>query len=201
MNRLRILFALLISIMALQFVNAQASIGLRAGVLISKQTFENGNLDVNPESKFGLDLALITEFPLNPTVAIMPEFHWLQKGSKIEDLGGGIEESAQTFNYLEIPVLLKLTFGEEPGIFVFGGPSFGYLFTATDKDGDGNNNDIDLEDFNRTEIGAHIGAGLELGPVLIDVRYIAGFTNIANFEADDLEIRNSGFGAGVGFKF
>jgi hypothetical protein len=201
MNRLRILFALLVCIMTFQFVNAQASIGLRAGVLISKQTFKNGNLDVNPESKFGLDLALITEFPLNPTVAIAPEFHWLQKGNKIEDLGGGIEESAQTFNYLEIPVLLKLTFGEEPGIFVFGGPSFGYLFTATDKDGDGNNNDIDLEDFNRTEIGAHVGAGLELGPVLIDVRYIAGFTNIANFEADDLEIRNSGFGAGIGFKF
>ena len=202
MNRLRLLFALLVCTLAFQFANAQAEFGFRAGVNIAKQTFKNGDLDVDPGSKFGLDLALLTEFPLGPVVKIAPEFHWMQKGAKIDDLGGGLGESARTFNYLEVPVLLKLEIGEPSSFFIFGGPSFGYLFTATDKDGDGNDNDIDLKDFNRTEIGAHIGAGIALGPVNVDVRYMAGFTNIANFDLDDdFEVRNSGFGAGVGIMF
>lgn len=180
---------------------AQAKFGFRAGVTISKQQFKQGNLDEDPGSKFGLDLALVSQFDLSPVVAISPELHWMQKGSKIDDLGGGLGSSARTFNYLEIPVLLKLTFGEEAGFFVFGGPSIGYLFSATDKDGDGNSNDIDLDDYKRTDLGAHLGAGIKAGPVYIDARYMAGFSNIANFEADDVEIRNSGFGAGISFIF
>ena len=180
---------------------AQAKLGFRAGVNISKQQFKQGNLDVDPESKFGLDLALLSEFELGPMVSFSPELHWMQKGAKIDDLGGGLGSSARTFNYLEIPLLLKLSFTDEGGIFVFAGPSFGYLFSATDKDGDGNNNDIDLHDFNRTELGAHIGAGINAGPVKFDVRYVAGFSNIANIDDNDLEVRNSGFGAGIGFMF
>jgi hypothetical protein len=180
---------------------AQAKLGFRAGVTISKQQFKQGNLDVNPQSKFGLDLALLSEFELGPMVALSPELHWMQKGTKIDDLGGGLGESARTFNYLEIPVLLKVSFGDAGGVFVFGGPSIGYLFSASDKDGDGNTNDIDLHDFNRAELGAHIGAGINAGPVKFDVRYIAGFSNIANIDDNDLEVRNSGFGAGIGFMF
>lgn len=202
MNRLRMFFSVLVCLLTFQLVNAQAEFGVRAGVLISNQDFKNGELDQNTDSKLGLDLALVTEFPLGPVVKFAPELHWLQKGSKIEDLGGGVGESAQTFNYLEIPLLLKLEFGEEPGFFIFGGPSFGYLFNASDKDGDGNTNDIDLEDFNRTELGAHLGAGIAVGPVNIDFRYLLGISNIANFELDDdFEVRNTGFGAGVGIMF
>ena len=201
MSNLKSIFVLLICSMLAFSGQSQAKIGFRAGVNISKQQFKEGNLDVDPGSKFGLDLALISQFDLGPVVAISPELHWMQKGAKIDDLGGGLGSSARTFNYLEIPVLLKLTFGEEAGFFVFGGPSLGYLFSATDKDGDGNNNDIDLEDYKRTDVGAHLGAGIKAGPVNIDVRYMAGFSDIADFEVDDVEIRNSGFGAGISIMF
>ncbi|HEX5112270.1 MAG TPA: porin family protein [Saprospiraceae bacterium] len=180
----------------------RSRVGLRAGVVISKQQFDQGDLDVNPDSKFGLDLALIAEFPLGENFALSPEFHWMQKGSKIEDINGGFPESTSTLNYLEIPVLAKFTFGDEAAFNVFFGPSVGYLFSATDKDGDGNTNDIDLEDFNRTELGAHLGAGIRLGPVVLDVRYILGFSNIANIdEDDDLEIHNRSYGAGLSIMF
>lgn len=182
-------------------VNAQVSVGLRAGILISKQDFKEGMLNVDPKSKFGADVALLVEFPIGEVVAISPEFHWLQKGAKIKDLNGPFTETSRTFNYLEIPVLLKLKFGEGAGFFLFGGPSIGYLFDATDKDGDGNTNDVNLDDFNRAELGAHIGAGITLGPVNVDARYILGFSNIANYDGTDLEIRNSGFGAGISFMF
>jgi hypothetical protein len=180
---------------------AQSSVGIRAGILISKQQFKEGMLDVDPKSKFGADLALIAEFGLGEVIAISPEFHWLQKGAKIEDIGGTFEESSRTFNYLEIPVLLKLKFDQEGGFFFFAGPSIGYLFDATDKDGDGNTEDIDLADFKRAELGAHLGGGIGIGPLKIDVRYIIGFSNIADYDGDNLEVRNSGFGAGVAFIF
>jgi len=180
----------------------RSRVGIRAGVVISKQQFDQGDLDVNPDSKFGLDLALIAEFPLGENFAISPEFHWMQKGSKIEDINGSFPESTSTLNYLEIPVLAKFTFGDEAAFNVFFGPSIGYLFSGTDKDGDGNTNDIDLDDFNRTELGAHLGAGIRLGPVVLDVRYILGFSNIANIdEDDDLEIHNRSYGAGLSIMF
>jgi len=183
----------------------KSRVGIRAGVNISKQQFDQGDLDVNPDSKFGLDLALIAEFPIHESFSIMPEFHWMQKGAKIDDLTGGFEQSIRTLNYLEIPVLAKFNFGNpdgDAGFFLFLGPSLGYLFSATDKDGDGNTNDIDLDDFNRTEVGSHFGAGVRLGAVNIDIRYVLGFSNIANIdEQDELKVHNRSFGLGLGVMF
>lgn len=188
-------------------VEQKSSVGFRLGFNISKQQFDQGDLDVNPDSKFGLDLALVFDLPVNTAFSISPEIHWMQKGSKIDDLNGGFEESIQTFNYLEIPVLAKIKFGDqddngESGFFVFLGPSLGYLFSATDKDGDGNTNDIDLDDYKRTEVGAHMGAGIKFGIVSIDARYVLGFSNIAHIEDNDqLKVHNRGYGLGIGLIF
>jgi len=183
----------------------KSRVGIRAGVNISKQQFDQGDLDVNPESKLGMDLALIAEFPIHESFSIVPEFHWMQKGAKIEDLNNGFEESIRTFNYLEIPVLAKFNFGNpsgDAGFFLFLGPSLGYLFSATDKDGDGNTNDIDLDDYKRTEVGAHLGAGIRLGIVNIDARYVLGFSNIAHIEDEnELEVHNRGYGLGLTLMF
>jgi hypothetical protein len=204
MKRLKSMVLVLACLCVSYFSQAQSKIGIRAGVLITKQQYEQGNLDVNPESKFGADIALVADIGLDAdsVVFFSPELHWMQKGAKIEDIDGTFEEATNTFNYLELPLLLKFKFGGEAGLFLFGGPSLGYLLSATDKDGDGNTDDIDLEDYKRTEIGAHLGAGIMLGPVNIDVRYILGFSNIADLEDDDdLTIKNKGFGAGVSIMF
>ncbi len=182
-------------------VNAQSKAGIRAGVLISKQAYDGGMLNVDTKSKLGADLALVCDFPIGEIFAISPEFHWLQKGAKIKDLNAPFSESSRTFNYLEIPVLFKIRFGSETGFFLFAGPSIGYLFDQTDKDGDGSNNDVDIHDFKRAELGAHLGGGVAFGPLRVDIRYIAGFSDIADFESDNVKIKNSGYGAGVTLMF
>src|SRR5258706_2487906 len=123
-NKLRISFIGLVILMTSLFNAIQAQVGFRAGVLISKQEFQNGDLNQNVKSKFGADIALVTEFPKGSPVTIGPEFHWLQKGAKIKDLSGPFGESIRTFNYLEIPVLVRIHIGP---VFVLGGPSAGYL--------------------------------------------------------------------------
>lgn len=173
--------------------NSEGRFGIRGGVTISKQNFEGGNLTEDPKSKFGADLAILATLPIGDGFfAIQPELHWMQKGSTIEDING--DDVNNTFNYLELPVLLRFNFGGSAKIFLIGGPSVGYLLGG--KSGD---EDIDKDFYNELEFGAHIGAGIGLGPIEVDVRYIAGFSDIS--EVDNLEVKNSGFGAGVTLKF
>lgn len=190
--------------MAGTMVQAQAKVGLRAGVMISKQDFQQGDIGEGFKSKAGADIALVTNFPIGPVFSLGPEFHWIQKGGKIEDLNGPIGESSRTFNYLEIPILFKLNFGEGVRFFLMAGPSVGYLFDISDKDGDGSSMDLDLDFYKRAEVGAHIGGGVALGPLHIDLRYIVGFSDIADFtdiNGQDVEVKNAGYGAGVSFMF
>jgi Outer membrane protein beta-barrel domain len=182
-------------------VHAQAAFGFRAGVLISKQDFQNGDLNDDITSKLGADLALVADFPIGDGFSISPELHWMQKGAKIEAFNGTVGEISRTFNYLELPLLFKVHFGKDAGIFLLGGPSAGYLLTATDKDQDGQTNDIDLDFYKRTEFGAHLGGGIEVGAFLIDVRYILGLSNIFEDDNSELEITNKSFGAGLSLIF
>ena len=191
----KVIWLIITSIFITNLILAQ--VGIRAGVLISRQDFQNGVFDADIKSKLGADIALVTEFPKGSPVRIGPEFHWMQKGAKIEDLNGSFGENARTFNYLEIPVLLSFHL---PGIYFFGGPSAGYLLDGKDKDMDGNTHDIDLDFYRRAEFGAHIGGGIALGPLRADIRYIAGLTNILDDDTP-LKVLNRGFGAGVSFMF
>lgn len=189
-----------LSLFSFTTLDAQIKFGARVGANISKQDFKQGNLTVERESKFGLDLAIVSNIPLGELVSLSPELHWSQKGYKIEDIGGPIEHLTATINYLELPILVKFNFGETAKFFVMGGPSFGYLLSGTSKDEDGNKEDIDFEDYNRLDLGAHLGAGFGIGPIILDLRYIIGFTNLAA-DIPDTEIHNTSFGAGISFMF
>ena len=191
--------------LAFNVAEAQSKFGFRAGVLISNQEFKHSSLTADPKSKLGLDLALVSDFPLGEVVSFSPELHWLQKGYKIEDLdvNGQIFDFTSTLNYIELPLLVKFNFGETAKFFVMGGPSFGYLIGDKTEDSDGNEVafiDQIIDEFSKIELGAHLGAGIGVGPVVIDVRYLLGITNIAS-DIQGAEFHNTGFGAGVAVMF
>ena len=198
-NQVKTTLVLLLLVMGSQYLVAQATVGIRAGVMSSKQEVQDGDITEEYASKLGADIAFVADFPIG-IMSISPEFHWLQKGGKLEDLNGTVGEVSRTFNYLEIPVLVKLNFGKKIGFFLLAGPSVGYLLNGTDKDMDGSTTDIDLDFYKRAEFGAHVGGGIALGPIKIDVRYIFGLTDIFD-ESQDIEITNSSLGAGVSFMF
>jgi len=180
--------------------DAQAKFGFRVGLNISKQEFKFDSLTVEPKSKFGLDLALVADLPLGEMVSFTPELHWLQKGYKLEDLGTTFGDITGTFNYLELPLLVKFKFGEAANFNVFGGPSVGYILSGK-IDNNGVEEDPDYDLINRLEFGAHLGAGVGLGPVNIDVRYLLGLSNLAKDDPNIRETKNTGFGAGVSIMF
>lgn len=79
--------------------NSQARFGIRGGVTIASQRFEDGNLDDDSKSKFGADVAVLFDIPIGSGVFMLqPELHWLQKGSVIDDISG--DDITNTFNYL-----------------------------------------------------------------------------------------------------
>lgn len=180
--------------------NAQVKFGFRAGVNISNQEAKYGDLTIEPKSKFGLDLAVVSDIPLGDVVSFGPELHWLQKGFKIEDLeiNGLTINGTSTLNYLELPLLVKFNFGETTKFFMMAGPSLGYLISEKTVDSDGN--EIVLPDHTNIEFGAHLGAGVGIGPVVIDLRYILGISNLAKNEPD-AEIHNTSFGGGISLMF
>jgi hypothetical protein len=179
--------------------NSKTRFGIRLGGIMSKTDFENSNdPTADPESKIGADLAILCAIPIGGGFFMLqPELHWLQKGYKIEDINTG-DDVISTLNYIELPLLLRLNFGGSIKLFGFAGPSIGYLL-----DGELNTSSQSLdatEYLDQTEYNAHIGLGVGLGTFEIDVRYIAGLTDIS--DAENLEdVKNSSFGAGITLKF
>lgn len=178
--------------------NSKFRFGIRGGGIISKTEFESEDPTENPESKFGADLAILCAIPLGGGLFnLQPELHWMQKGYNIEDAATG-DNITSTLNYLELPLLLRVNFGGSIRVFAFAGPSVGYLLngelnTATES--------RDATDYlEETEFNAHIGLGVGLGTFEVDIRYMAGLTDISDAENLD-EVKNSSFGAGITLKF
>jgi Outer membrane protein beta-barrel domain len=175
--------------------NSQGRFGIRAGVTVSKQTYEGGNLSEDPKSKFGADFAAIFNIPIGDGfLMLQPELHWMQKGSVIEDING--DDITNTLNYLELPLLLRLNFGGSAKIFALGGPSIGYFLG-----GKSGGEDIEKSLYEDTEWGVHVGVGVGMGAIEIDLRYMAGLSDISAANGNADEIKNSAFGAGVTLKF
>ncbi len=118
-------------------------------------------------------------------------------------------------NYIELPLNLKYTFGDENGIkaFAFAGPSVGYALNANVQtranmflDFNLSRTKINLNDdiYNRMELGANAGGGVEIpvgnGSIMTSVQYMHGFNRVIDNTLIDFKARNYGFGFNLGYK-
>jgi hypothetical protein len=178
--------------------NSHTRFGVRAGGIMSKQDYDNSNVTEDPESKFGADLAIVCGIPIGGGFFMLqPELHWMQKGYKIED-AANVGDITTTLNYIELPLLARLNFGGSIRLFAFAGPSIGYLISGTYED---DNGEIDATEYlDDTEFSAHIGIGVGLGTLEVDIRYMAGLSDISDSE-DLTDVKNSSYGIGLTLKF
>lgn len=118
-------------------------------------------------------------------------------------------------NYIELPINLKYTVGQKDGIkaFAFAGPSIGYALNANLQtkasmifDINISRTTINLSDpiYNRVELGANAGAGIELpvgnGSIMASANYMHGFNRVIDNTMIDFKARNYGFGMNLGYK-
>ena len=213
-------------------VQAQFTITPKVGVTAStvgRSKAYNDGVEADGGSRplsIGFSAGVAFAIPVGDIFSIQPEILYTQKGFK-EKYDDDYFQSK--INYVEIPVLLKFTFGEEDELRFFGyvGPYVGYALngsiifkeggeknTLKSKFGDepanytGDDLYIPTNEVNRLDIGAYIGAGISypLGPgaLSLEGRYGYGFTNFdkdssGQASKEDLKSQNRTIGVFLGY--
>jgi hypothetical protein len=135
--------------------------------------------------------------------SIQPEVLFTQKGVKLDVSESGLSgDVTYKADYLDVPVLARLTFGKGVRGYVFAGPSFDIKLNAKMKVGImGQSEEEDIsdqvEDF---EFAVAFGGGIELGPLLLEARWSEGLSNL-NTAKDEPELKSRTILFLVGFRF
>ncbi|WP_225000199.1 porin family protein [Cesiribacter sp. SM1] len=173
----KIFFTLFLMLLTTASVFAQAQVGLRAGAnwatVIREQDPPAG---VETPWRPGFMVGVATSFGAGEIFSIAPELVFSQRGNNWEE--GGVSSSTR-YNFLELPVLFRISFGDVLGGYINAGPTFSYLLGGKSDSEDVNFSEID--DPKRWEIGGSLGGGVKLntgaGTFLIDLRYTRGFSD------------------------
>lgn len=132
--------------------------------------------------KLGYSFGVSSNFSLSRKLDLKPELMFKQKGTKSAGLPND-NIQYYTFNYLNIPLLIKYNLGKKNNSFINGGIYTGYLLKATSRfkgtlNGvyyDEKSNE-DLSVFNKFDFGVGIGGGIRIpindkNGILVDLRY------------------------------
>jgi hypothetical protein len=180
---------------------AQISIIPKGGITYSNIIFEE-KMD-NQRAKIGLVGGVGINIPLSKEgfFSVQPEFLFIQKGYKstfifraIDPndpiLGDNSYENTLILSYFELPVLAKVSFGNQIlKAYVNAGPSVGFGLEGKGIIEDDNEKLETSLQFgknqelkNRFDFGAQFGGGIGLkagpGALLLDLRYGLGFSNL-----------------------
>lgn len=168
-------------------------------------------------NRYGVQVGVYLNRQLSGSFSLQPELYYVQKGSKLEF--GGTGQAPGTFtlglDYLEVPLLLRMDLGEagtwHP--FVTAGPSLAMrIGCKTSIKSDALSLSIDCDDiddngvrddpFEKFDIGASVGAGLEGilsgRSALVQLRYGRGFTTIVKDVENDQAPKHAVFSLIVG---
>lgn len=180
-------------------LSLQAQVAVKAGVNFSNMLFEEDDTSIedlakNGATKFTAGVAFI--LPFSDAVALQPELLYTQKGAKSTyTIAGGEFTNDLTYNYFDIPLLLRIslgdTHGEGLGIYLNGGGYVGYAFNGKSKstsplgEVESDISFDDNDDQRRIDFGAAVGGGLTLGNLFFDLRYNHGINNILDDDANN----------------
>ncbi|MEN2402940.1 porin family protein [Flavobacterium sp. MC2016-06] len=181
-----------VAILAFGFANAQQTrFGVKGGLNLT--TFAGGNY-WDAKSLVGFHVGGFAEIKVIERLAIQPELLFSTQGAKLDNL-----DINSKLNYLNIPVLAKFFITKQ--FTVEAGPQIGFLLSAK-NDGE------DAKDaFKSTDFGFNFGAGYNFTDnVSVGLRYTVGLSNIADYNAQDLEDyydspKNSVLALSLAYKF
>ena len=126
-------------------------------------------------------------------------------------------ESQQTVNWLEIPILAKVKFGEADGVGggLFFGPSIGYGLSGKQKttssitingktttSTDSETLNFKDDEHSRVDVGLNIGGEVTYHGLFFDARYQLGVTNMVTSSSnnDDIKANTRGLALTVGYR-
>ena len=186
--------------LSISFAQAQAKFGVKVGANYSNLSGDLTDEDAN-RSKVGFLAGITANFPLSSDnfVSIQPELLYSQKGYQFQKDEVTIDNAKyqfkgkRNFNYLDLPVLLKLNAGP---IFFEAGPQFSYLLGIRDNRevtliGSGIDtkewDKVEKDNLSELEVGYVAGLGFQapMG-VGIGLRYNGSINALAKDNSDEL---------------
>jgi hypothetical protein len=110
---LSVLFVITISFMP---VNAQVKLGVQGGINLADVSLDPEQTGFEMGIRTGFLVGGIVNYNFSPLLSLQAEPAYIQKGSSVDitSTEDGINikgEATMTANYIDIPVLLKATFG------------------------------------------------------------------------------------------
>lgn len=192
--------ALLLGLIVLTASPARAQGGSGAIIGVNFANIEFTDNDApEPDRRTGLVGGVFVNVPLGASLSVQPEVLYSQKGAKFQE---GNNEARLELDYLDVPVLLRVTAGGQSGLALFGGPSVGFKLRARSKiDVDGTTDEEDISDDVETiDYGLVLGAGIQGGSFFLDGRYQWGLSN-TNKDKTEPEVKNKVLSIVLGFRF
>lgn len=163
------------------------SLGIVGGINFADMHFPNqqGIEDQRVTSLTGLAAGAVLEFRLSKNIFLRLEPMVMQKGGNIEE---GNDPANQPEGYikttaLELPVMIRYSFGNQIRPYLLGGPTVGYnLSSEMEFDLTGLIFKSDLKDVTGTfDMGITFGGGVQLdagfGSIFLEGRYLMGLLN------------------------
>jgi len=159
--------------------SAFAQFGIVGGLTSSSSNIRTAANELKTKSINQYHVGIAYKFPIGKILAIQPSLIYNVKGAAIKDIGGISDVNFKT-GYIELPIPFQIgiTLGKLLRIYGIAEPFVGYAITNSYSKGD-----IRVENWdnvlNRFEIGAGLGAGIELfRHVQVNIKYFWNFGSI-----------------------
>ncbi|MGI9140284.1 MAG: porin family protein [Gemmatimonadaceae bacterium] len=174
-------------------------IGVTAGVNLA--TVSGGGDDTKNLTGFMVGVSFIHR--MTHMFAFQPEIAYSMKGAKFDD---GVDEGEVKINYIDVPLLLKITLGPEmtmgqarPALYL--GPYAAFNMSCDIKT-EGVSVECDAFDAEpkTVDFGAIAGVGMDFGNFNIFARYQFGLTSISDDVDDDAKNRVIQIGGRFSFR-
>jgi hypothetical protein len=188
-----VLFALALFSISTQ---AQMQLGLKAGLNLANLSGDDAG---SPDSKTAFAFGGFFTYQFSPMFAIQPEIYYSMKGATDKmTIEGTTIDLTYTFDYIEIPVLVKFIIpiqGSTVKPAIFAGPYLALNTTAKIKaEYQGQSEEEDIDELKSSEFGLQFGGGVGFpvgsGELGFDIRYIMGLSNIFDVEGDP-DVKNT----------
>lgn len=171
------------------YSQAEVSLGLKAGVNLSKLNTDDPEANTGNITAFHGGAFVL--FKLTK-IGIQPELLFSQQGSTIDDISGNPEDLKMS--YVTIPVMLKWYIAA--GFNIKAGPQFGFLNSAELK------GVPNVEDgLKSSDVSANVGLAWDAPfGLVLDARYNIGLSDINDGSDVQGEIKSGVFQFSVGYK-
>jgi hypothetical protein len=150
------------------------SVGVVAGVNVASASLSGSDAtNISTGHKAGLYAGAFVLWPLGGMLAIQPELALSQKHFSVKDTVGTFS-ATEKWNWIELPILARLTFWHraDNSLFVIAGP--GIAFRASAKEG---SSDV-KDDVQSTDVSVIGGAGIVHGKAGLEIRYDGGVKDL-----------------------